>query len=159
MAFKKSPNIIVVVVVVLVFLFLLVVYRFFLNPKQSTSLPSFSSIPRPIPAGKQTFSVSTGKKSGPKIRNGTIDPYDPLSGRTQTISVTVASKSPVLTVKFTMQTDTKSKEVAMQLTSGTVTDGIWEGTWTVDDTYLYTYNAIIEASDGKESNAITLTLR
>lgn len=150
---------IVVIGIVGVLLLLLVVYRFFLNPKQSTPLPSFSSAPRPIPTGKQTFSVSMGKKSGPKIRTGTIDPYDPKKGSKQTISVMVQSKNPITITKITMQTDTKSKEVAMQLTSGTVTDGIWEGTWTVDDTYLYTYNAIIEASDGKESNVITLTLR
>ncbi len=121
--------------------------------------PTPTQAPRPIPSGKQTFSVSNGKKIGPQFQTGAIDPYDPTKGNQQTISVSISSTQPVATATLTMQTDTRSKEIPMQLTSGTTNKGIWAATWTVDDTYLYTYNAIIFATDGQETNAITITLR
>lgn len=124
-----------------------------------TPTPKPTPTPRPIPSGKKTFSVSSGKKTGPQFRTGFIDPYDPKSGTGQTISISLVGSKPVTTAKLTMQTDTKSKEVVMSLTSGTASEGVWEGTWTVDDTYLYTYNATIAASDGQETNTITITLR
>ena len=126
---------------------------------ESILTPTPSPTPKPIPSGKKTFSVSSGKKIGPLFRTGAIDPYDPPSGSPQTISVAVVSKKPVTTVKLTMQTDTKSKEIVMQLTNGTTMEGTWAGIWTVDDTYLYTYNATMTATDGQETNSVTLTLR
>lgn len=128
-------------------------------PPTPTLTPTPIPTPKPIPTGKKTFSVMSGKKTGPQFRTGAIDPYDPKKGSLQTISVSLVSIKPLTTVKLTMQTDTKSKEVVMSLTSGTATEGTWSGTWTVDDTYLYTYNATIAASDGQETNSITITLR
>lgn len=129
-----------------------------LSPTPTPTLTP-TPIPRPIPTGKKTFSVSSGKKTGPLLGNGVIDPYDPKLESPQTISISVASNKPVTTAKLTMETDTKSQEVLMKLASGTTTDGIWEGTWTVDDTYLYTYNATITATDGQETNSVKITLR
>lgn len=131
--------------------------------RTSVPLPSPKATPTPtpksIPSGKQTFSVSSGKQTGPQFETGAIDPYDPGQGTQQTISVSATSSTPVVTMKLTMETDTKSQNIAMQLTSGTTTKGIWTGTWTVDDTYLYVYNATITATDGQETNSFTITLR
>lgn len=131
--------------------------------RTSASLPSQQATPTPtpksIPTGKQTFSVSSGKQTGPQFTTGEIDPYDPAPGTKQTISVSAASTSPITTMNLTMQTDTKSKEIPMQLTGGTTTKGTWEGVWSVDDTYLYKYDATITATDGQETNSFTITLR
>ncbi len=127
--------------------------------KTTMLTPTPKPSPRPIPSGKKTFSVSSGKKTGPQFQGGAIDPYDPTMKGTQTISVTIVSTKPVTTATLTMQTDTKTKKVPMEIVSGTSTNGVWEGTWTVDDSYLYTYVATITVTDGTESNKIDLTLR
>lgn len=86
--------------------------------------PSPSPSPRPIPSGKKTFSVSSGKKTGPLFGEGAIDPYDPKMKGVQTISVTIASVKPVTEATLTMQTDTKTKKVPMQIITGTSTNGV-----------------------------------
>jgi hypothetical protein len=141
----------------------------FLFQKGTFSTPPFSKTarvtptptpsPRPIPSGKKTFSVSSGKKTGPQFASGAIDPYDPKIGSTQTISVTIVSSKPVTSGTLTMQTDTKTKKVPLSMVSGTPINGVWAGTWTVDDTYLYTYLATLTATDGTETNKVELTLR
>lgn len=152
--------------IVFLFVFIIAMNGLRTRPQQpfvhsSTPTPTLTSTPtpRPIPTGKRTFSVSSGKKTGPLLGNGVIDPYDPKLDNPQIISISIASNKPVTTAKLTIETDTKSKEVLMKLASGTITDGIWEGTWTVDDTYLYTYNATITATDGQETNSVKITLR
>lgn len=132
------------------------------NPPFSTNskkIPTPTHSPRPIPSGKKTFSVSSGKKTGPLFGEGAIDPYDPKIKATQTISVAITGTKPVTTATLTMQTDTKTKKVPMKIISGTNTNGVWEGSWTVDDSYLFTYVATITASDNTETNKIDLTLR
>ena len=121
----------------------------------STPVPS----PRPIPSGKKTFSVSSAKKTGPQFQGGAIDPYDPKVNSTQTITVAITSSKPVTTGTLTMKTDTKTRDVPMSIVSGTATNGVWAGTWTVDDTYLYTYTVTIIATDNTETNTVELTLR
>ena len=167
---NRAPVLVLIVLGLLVYTALSywVVTSFFLK-KGTVSNPPFSvnskitptpiPSPRPIPSGKKTFSVSSGKKTGPQFQSGAIDPYDPKMKGTQTISVTIVSTNPVTLATLSMQTDTKTKKVPMEMVSGTATNGTWAGTWTVDDSYLYTYVATITAADGTESNKIDLTLR
>ncbi len=114
----------------------------------------------PLPQGKVPFSVSSGQKTGPQFRNGFIDPYDPKTGETQTVSVLITGKSPVITVTATMRTDTASKTNTMKLLEGTAADGKWEGSWTVTDTHHQTYKLILHALDSTgTTNVIDITLR
>lgn len=145
----------------LVILAVLLVLKGFSWPKQGETVKKFvaptptpTPTPKPIPTGKQTFSVSSGKKTGPQFATGEIDPYDPAMGSRQTFSVSVKGTNPVTTVSLTIATDTKSRTIAMDLN-----DGTYSGSWIVDDTYFYTYLATFTASDGSEENKVELTLR
>lgn len=147
---------------VVVILIGLLVFKGFSRPKQGetvkksvpTPVPTPTPTPKPIPHGKQTFSVSSGKKTGPQFLKGAIDPYDPSMGSRQTFSVSVIGTKPVTTVSLTLVTDTKSRTIAMKSN-----DGTYSGSWIVDDTYFYTYLATFTANDGTEENKVELTLR
>ncbi len=125
--------------------------------------PIFHPLPTPtpksIPNGKQTFSVSSGKKTGPQYTNGMIDPYDPERGSPMIVSVQITSEKPVVKSTMNVRTDTAIQEVAMELKEGTATSGLWTGVWVANDTYLYTYNLSLKATDGEEENVVEITLR
>ena len=125
-----------------------------------TPIPTPTPTPKPIPHGKQTFSVSSGKKTGPQFRTGTIDPYDPARSGKQTVSVFVRDTVPVVSVMSTLKLDNGQKmESDMKLVEGTATDGRWETTWQVVYPYFYTYNLIFIAKDGNDASQVELTLR
>lgn len=126
----------------------------------ATPTPTPTPTPKPIPRGKQTFSVSSGKKTGPQFMRGEIDPYDPASQADQRVSVTVKSAKPVTTVSARLLLD-RGKTIAkpMNLVEGTATDGRWEASWRMTESYLYIYNLILTASDGSEESTVELTLR
>lgn len=41
----------------------------------------------------------------------------------------------------------------------TTTDGEWQGSWPVNDTYLYTYGLILQATSGTKTAKVEITLR
>lgn len=127
--------------------------------KQAKQEAAPTPTPRPIPHGKQTFSVTSGKKTGPQLNGGAIDPYDPLFGAPQKITVKITGKKPVTSVTLTVKTDNQTRNYSMELFEGTATDGTWIGSVQTDDTYLYTYNILFTATDGTETNTVELTLR
>lgn len=47
----------------------------------------------------------------------------------------------------------------MQLIAGTSTNGTWEATWTVEDSYLSIYHVILEANNSNGINRVDITLR
>lgn len=132
-------------------------------PKMSriipTPLPTPTPTPKPIPSGKQSFTVSSGKKTGPQFRSGEIDPYDPARGTHQLWTVTVKSAKPVTKASLTLTTDSMAKTLPLELKEGSATDGVWTATWIAGDSYLYTYLARFTATDGTEENSVELTLR
>lgn len=127
---------------------------------QPTPTSSPTPTPKPIPTGKQTFSVSSGKKTGPQFLKGEIDPYDPVVASTQRVSVTIRSAKPVTAVEALLAFDGgKTIKQPMKLASGSATLGIWEVSWAIPGSYAYTYNLTLKASDGTEESKVELTLR
>lgn len=125
-----------------------------------TPTPTPTMAPNPIPHGTKNFSVSffSGSKD-PSIKNGTIDPYDPDLNTTQTISVNTTSSQPITLFTMTIITDNGSQTIPLNLVSGTDTNGTWSGDWQVNDTYLYHYHLVLDASNDVSSSHVDITLR
>lgn len=140
-----------IVGITLVKLYLL---KFIFPPKTDKSaiflsepvLPTLT--PRFLAGGRQTYSVQT-KGRGPNITDLILDPIDPLPNQLQFIGVGVQSDSPVKYVYYHLKTDNKTTQHSLKLTQGTTTDGFWSTSVILDDSYLYTYMAIIEAENSK----------
>lgn len=108
-----------------------------------TVTPTPTPTPRPIkelPGGKQVYNVSNGPKViGPKIQQITLDPQTPSLEATQTVTIKVKNDSPVTEAIAYVQTDNKELRHIMNLIQGTTTDGTWQASWKMSDTYNYTY--------------------
>lgn len=129
------------------------------TPATTLKIPPTSS-PRPIPHGKIGFSVGQADKTGPQFGRGEIDPYDPPQGDKQTVTINVKDGQPIIQVAVILKTDNAvSQPYPLQLISGSATDGQWQGSWTVDDTYLYTYNLVFEATSSRGQSTVEITLR
>lgn len=124
-----------------------------------TPSPTPTPTPKPIASGKQSFTVSSGKKTGPQFLKGEINPYDPAIGSHQLWTIQLKSVKPVTRASLTITTDKTAKTLPLELKEGSPTDGVWTATWIAGDTYLYTYTARFTASDGTEENTVELTLR
>lgn len=102
--------------------------------------PTPKSSPKPIPSGKQTYYLSHGKNvKGPKISQVIVDPLDPSVGKTQVVTVKIAHTSPVINVKATLETDNMNKTYTFKHIAGSNTDGTWQTSWIIEDSYDYTY--------------------
>jgi len=126
------------------------------------SVPIPTPTPTPYPFnvhGKIEFTITYGKKEGPKFTECFIDPFDAKIGKAQTFSLNVSSATPVSSMSATWKTDTKEREIPMTLKEGTKTKGRWEAVWNVDDTILYRLYLIAKASDDKTTNVYELSLR
>jgi hypothetical protein len=116
---------------------------------------------RPIPHGPKGFTVGQSDKTVPQLRRGTLDPYDPQMGATQSATIAVKHSQPVNKVTAILITDHgMSDPISFTLINGTNTDGQWQGSWKVTDSYLYTYTLILRA-ESKNNNvgSVTITLR
>jgi hypothetical protein len=112
-----------------------------------------------IPHGKQDFTVSTNAKNGPRMQGGSIDPMDPVRGQSQTISLRVSDSDPVTSVMATVTFDTTSRKFPLKLASGTPQDGVWVGTWPVNDTYNESYFIGLSAQSKRGTSKIDIVLR
>lgn len=157
---KKALIIGAIAAVFLVFLSIRLMRPAVLKPAP-TPTPVVRGAPVPFAVhGKQVYSVSRGSGSkGPDVAKVTVDPIDPKVGGTQMMSIKVTHTKPVKSVNVTLASDAKKKTTVLTLTSGTNTDGIWEGSWTIDDSIDYIYNATIEAKDGKDTAKIDIMFR
>lgn len=125
-----------------------------------TATPTPTPLPRAIPHGKKGFSVGQSDKTVPQMSRGYIDPYDPAKGATQTVTIAVAFTQPVTSVTAILKTDTTvSSPVPLTLATGTNTKGEWQGSWPVNDTYLYTYKLVLQATSGTKTASVEITLR
>ncbi len=130
------------------------------NLETQTPSPFPTPTPRPIPHGKTGFSVSQADKTKPQFGRGNIDPYDPSQGSKQTVTISVKDEQPITQVTAILKTDNVvSQPYPFQLISGSTTDGQWQGSWTVDDTYLYIYNLVLEATSSRGQSTVEITLR
>ncbi|MFZ2026349.1 MAG: hypothetical protein WAV30_03630 [Microgenomates group bacterium] len=117
--------------------------------------------PKPIPHGSKNFYVSIGSEvKGPRMGKGTIDPYDPVVGGKQRLTIEVNDTVPVQKVVAIIKTDKKTSEPHMLTAGAGVTNkGNWSGEWTMDDSYLYTYILSIQATSASGTSSVDITLR
>ena len=130
------------------------------NGEKNISEP-YRGTPKPLATGKQIYSISGSKINAPKVAEVVIDPIDPSPGANQKVSAKVLSLSgePITEVSVTMITDNKKTFYPLKLSSGTNLDGVWEGSWSLSDTYLYLYQAAVKAKNAKDEWEVTLTFR
>ena len=136
----------------------------FSKPFQNTSIitspSSFPAPPRAIPHGKIGFTVSQSDKTKPQFGKGFIDPYDPAKGQSQIVTIGVKDEQPITQVTAVLKTDNAvSQPVSFKLINGPDIDGIWQGSWLLDDTYLYTYNLVLTAVSARGKSSVEITLR
>ena len=125
-------------------------------PTAPTPLPE-KKPPYVLPTGAQTYRFSHGTNvTGPKPQLVTIDPLDPRSGSTQTISVVVHSTSAVQSVVVVIGTDHQEKTLNLQLTSGDSQKGTYQGSWQIDDSYenKYSFRYILTAENSAFNNTM-----
>lgn len=124
------------------------------------SIPSPTPTVRHIPSGRRAFSVSqSGTVSGPRFSRGTIDPYDPTIGQSQSVTIRITDSVPVGNASVRLKTDTKEIVYPLSLISGTQLDGQWGTSWEMQDSYLYRYHVLFEAKSGNGSSIVDVTLR
>ena len=122
--------------------------------------PSPTPKPKRLAQGRQEFSVSSRDATkGPQFSTIVIDPYDPRVGTSQTMTIAITDKLPITSVSVTVTTDKGKKTYPMKLTSGEAINGVWEGTWNVEDTHDITYTATFTARDSTNTDTVTLTIR
>jgi hypothetical protein len=118
--------------------------NFFPTPKATPTPtpPTPTPTPAPLPSGPQKYSVNSANVI--KVSELYISALDTKIGDSQTMSLTIQDpKGAVNYVSLKLITDKKSESHVLSLKSGTGSNGIWEGTWTTDDTHDYTYQAQI----------------
>ena len=117
--------------------------------------------PRPLAHGIQTYTVSGSKSGAPKATEITIDSLDPGVGGSQSVSANVIDMGagPVTNVSVELITDNETTTHSLELTSGTNSDGTWEGTWTMEDSYDSTYQMEITAENASTDWTVTLSFR
>ncbi|MEK9143072.1 MAG: hypothetical protein AAB481_00370 [Patescibacteria group bacterium] len=131
-------------------------------PSSADSAPKVppTQPPKRLVQGRQTFTVSsTDRSKGPQFSEIVVDPYDPAVGKEQTMTIAISDTLPVARVSVTVATDKGRKSYPMKLISGEATKGVWEATWTVEDTHEVTYNASFMAQDSTYTDTVTLTMR
>lgn len=124
-----------------------------------TQTPTPTPTPRAIKQGKETYTISSSSRNGPEIIEATIDPHDPSIGDTQTMIVKARHTQPIVEIRVDLQSDNKTTRHLLTLTDGSSTNGVWQGSWTISDSVLYTYVATIGASDGQEKTSVDVTMR
>jgi len=154
-----SPRGIKWIAVLLLVIIVLSLGRYRYVRKPALILPP-TPTPQAIPHGKIEFTVVQSDSTVPQFGKGLIDPYDPAQGATQTVTITAKHSQPVTKVTAVLKTDhAVSTPVPFTLTSGTNTNGQWQGSWQITDTYLYTYNLVLQAESSNDSASVEITLR
>jgi hypothetical protein len=168
--FVKSHKGYTIALAIVVFLSLSATLTFFyykgttsnssLTKVSTTPTPMPTPSPKPIPHGKISFSVSQPDKTKPQFGAGSIDPYDPAQGTVQTVTILAKDEEPITKVTAVLKTDHNiSSPVSFELVEGSATDGTWKGSWTVTDSYLYTYNLVLTAESSRGQSSVEATLR
>ncbi len=151
----------VIAVLVSVYFLFPAVRRFAQSPSLAPA-PTPTPLPTPtpiiIPPGKQTYNISS-KGIAIKLTQAIFDPLDAAVGQSQTISVKVSNGKSIDSVSVTFMGDEATRNVPLTLASGTVKDGVWSKTWTVDLPHTKIYSAKITATGGESSDSVDLWFR
>jgi hypothetical protein len=138
--FIRSAVLIAVSLAVISAFFIYRQTKFQTKSKVSSKLLSKSNLTvRPLPSGKQTYIFNSNHITLPAPSEVVIDPLTPVVGTNQTILVKIKHPSPIVKAAIILHTDNKDTEYPLQLTNGTSTDGTWEASWLMTDSYNYTY--------------------
>ena len=160
-------------IVVLIITIITVALYIFLSPSLRQKLfPESSPAPEaeniwtpkkpvspPLASGKQIYAISGGKKGAPYMTQAAIDPIDPSSGESQTLTVKANDSKPITQITATMITDNKSETHTLRRVEGTETDGVWQGSWKIDSSFDYKYQVELEAKNADLANKVVLTFR
>jgi LysM repeat protein len=111
------------------------------------------------PSGAQTYSVTT--KTIPKIYQIVVDPLnvDYLASQTVSVSISDTNGNPITQVSGQAITDTKTINFALTLISGSQTDGVWQGSWVLQDSICQNYQIAITATSQSGTSKVTLTFK
>lgn len=124
----------------------------------ATVAPKPTVKPTPIPlkpdnGTKGTYQVGMGAHDGPTITQVIFDPLDVKKGETLNLSVKTNFTSTISSVTAVLTTDNGSQNISFSLSSGTNTDGVWNGSVTLNDSVDYKYVLTItsKSANGKQS--------
>jgi flagellar basal body-associated protein FliL len=163
---KKLIILISIFLLLLASAFLVYTYRFKdgkLELFGSKTKPESSQSDKPIkllPSGKQVYNFSHSKTvTGPKPSQAVIDPIDPQTNQQTHFEIKIAHPNPVDTVHATLITDNQQKDIKLKLKDGSKTDGTWAGTFTMKDSYNYTYQIAFIIKSQAETYEGALTFR
>jgi hypothetical protein len=127
-------------------------------PSRHTGSNSELPVIKPLPREKQTYTIST-RENGPKITLATVDPFDPTSGEVQTFEVSANYSKPITDMQIILVTDHTSSTILLTQASGTLTDGVWIGRITTNDSHDFIYSALIRARSGANTTPVDLSFR
>lgn len=133
------------------------------NRKTAVNSPTVTPTPKPtiqpIVKGSVTYNVSQGAHKGPDVVQMIIDPQEPASGVAQKVTVKARSSQPITNIEIVLKSDNTEKTYPLSLASGTTRDGVWEGSWVIEDTVLYNYMETIKATDANGVSSIAVSIR
>jgi hypothetical protein len=133
--------------------------------KNNTSILSSTSSPFPTPTitgiihGIHTYTLDTNASDDPKFITLTLDPVDPDVQMSQTFTVGIQSTYSLVEASLGVETDMHTIQIPLKLISGTTTDGIWQASWNVRETYAYHYRITVTAHSDFTLNTKTISLR
>ena len=120
----------------------------------------------PIASGKQTYAIMTDNRQNPQIIEVDFDPLDVKIGEMQIIIVKVedTDNSPITNeniVTATIYTDNGSQDVSFVLKRADGPDVVttWEGSWTAEDSYDFTYMATIVSANAFGRSSVDISFR
>lgn len=110
-------------------------------------------------SGKHIYAVST--KNIPRISQIEINPLDVAYNAFQEVIVSIndANNNPVNSATGIAITDSKSTSFNLILISGTEKDGIWKGSWKLEDSICNKYVITIEAASASGNSKVDLTFK
>lgn len=167
----ENPNMVRLAGIVFLNIILLIVLFFLLN--FTNLLPNFfrkNLTPRsinlnptptliPLVQGPQTFSIGM-KKAIPEMYEVWFNTIDPKKG-TQAVKLKIRDKiGKVIFARATVKTERLKKFYQLSLSEGTTSDGVWEGSWKVNDVYNKNFVIRFETRDDKgHSSLVDVTIR
>jgi LysM repeat protein len=109
------------------------------------------------PSGAQTYTGTT--KTPPKIYQIVVDPLNVNYLASQTVSVSISDTNPITQVSGQAITDTKTVNFTLNLISGSQTDGVWQGSWVLQDSICQNYQISITAISDSGTSNVVLTFK
>ncbi|GEM_PF-6833536 len=106
---------------------------------------------------KETYYIQT--KEIPTFTEAVFNPLYSNVGREQKVAVKVKAPESVNSVSIDIQGDKKTVSHGLKLSTGSATDGVWEGNWKINDTHDKIYTAILKAKSNNNSSHIDLNFK